>query len=100
MKAYRILINTQNIRTEFDGEFGHYGFYTTRFVMANDRKEAIFAVTELIRNENNFKDMQQNRADDPPRILIEEIEEIDPSEVPQKQITGYTLYAEEDRTIQ
>jgi hypothetical protein len=100
MKAYRILINAQNIQTKFDGEFGQYGFYTTRFVMANDRKEAILTATELIRNEDNFKAIQLNKADDPPRFLIEEIEEIDPSQVPQKQITGYSLYAEEDYTIQ
>jgi hypothetical protein len=95
MKAYRVLIDVQNVQTELDGVFEHCGFYTTRFVIAADQNQVTSSAINLIKNEDNFKAIQLNTDDDPPRFLVEEIEEINIAEVPQNQIKGYTLYVED-----
>lgn len=96
MKAYKVLINAQNILTEADGKMCHYGLYTTRLVLATDRKTAIYKAIDLIKNEENFKTLSLNNADDPPRINVEEIEEVDQTLYSNRKFGGYSLYPEDN----
>ncbi len=98
MKAYRVLINAQNIMMETDGKIGHYGLYTTRVVLAPDHKTAIHNAIDLIKNEEDFKMLLLNSADDPPLLSVEDIEEVDQPLYLNKKLSGYTLYPENKTT--
>jgi hypothetical protein len=78
MPKYRILIDAQNFLIEVEGAEGKYGFFTSRFVEANDPVAAESAAVQMLRKDAELRGLVRNGPDDPPVIHVEEITEFDP----------------------
>ena len=75
-----------------DGEHRKTGFYTTRFVEAEDAEQAEALAVELIKSDPKLSNIVLNKRGDSPRVYVEEIEEV-------KRLraqAGYAFYYEEE----
>src|SRR5262245_20821999 len=79
MKKFRVVIAGGNLSMEMDGKVSKYGFYVPRFVKAIDKASAKSLALEEFKKSPKMAELSQilqNAAEDPPRIEIEEIEEV------------------------
>jgi hypothetical protein len=58
------------------------GFFTTRFVQANNRDGAELLAVDLIRSDKWLRGAVANSRTDPPMIFAEEIEELEGTDIP------------------
>jgi|SRR6185503_5391750 len=75
LKKYRVMVEGANFLITFDDEATKHGFFTTRFVEANDPEAAETIAMDMIRLE--LADLVENDMADSPVMFLEEIEEID-----------------------
>jgi hypothetical protein len=66
---YRVFIRGENYLTAS----GQLGFYSSRFVVANSREEAMERAVQMIRDDTDL--VLRNDPDDSPQIVIEEVTE-------------------------
>jgi hypothetical protein len=81
MNHYRVLLKGQNFLLKINGEPERLGFFTTRFVQANNRDGAELLAIDLIRSDTWLRNSVLNERSDPPRIFAEEIDVVEASEV-------------------
>jgi len=89
---FRVLINGQNCWLNIEGKPQRTGFYTTRFVEAQDAEKAKAIAEEVIRVDSKLSDGLLNERNDPPVICAEEVEEVSTLE----PATGYAFYSEDE----
>lgn len=75
MKWYLVAVQGQNLLLNYKGEVAKYGFHTKRYVQAADEKEAESAALDKIMNDEELHEIIQNAEDDPPTMLVEDIQE-------------------------
>ena len=86
-------MNGRNFWLEFEGEPRKVGFYTTRFVEAQDSQAAENFAIQMLRSDSTLQRVLNDHSD-PPIIYAEEVEE----SVQKHQEygnTGYSFYPEE-----
>jgi hypothetical protein len=91
MNHFRVFLKGQNFLLNVNGEPKRLGFFTTRFVHANNRDGAELLAVDLIRNDTWLRDSVLNERADPPRIFAEEIDVVEASEVPDVQ-SGFSYF--------
>ena len=74
MKKFKVLIEGRNFVIEENNKCKKYGFFTTRFVQAEDAFHAETIALDLIRNELN--NVVLNEQVDPPMLHVEAINEV------------------------
>jgi len=89
---FRVLINGQNYWLNIEGKPQKTGFYTTRFVEAQDAEKAKAIAEEMIRGDSKLSHGLLNERDDPPVICIEKVEEV----VTLAPAHGYAFYSEDE----
>ena len=97
MPKYRAFIHGANfhIYSHDSARVETLGFYTNAFLEARDARTAEFEALELIHHSPKLQGVIRNPADDPPRICVEELEEIaDWPEDTARPLTGLALYDE------
>ena len=82
MTHYRVFLRGENFQMEVAGKSTRMGFFTTRFVQANNRDGAELLAVDLIRNDRWLKGAVSNPRTDSPRIFAEEIEAVEGAGVP------------------
>ena len=88
---YRVFLRGVNFLLTVDGKPTRMGFYTTRFVQANNRDGAELLAVDLIRQDKRLKESVSNERSDPPMIFADEIDVVDESEVPESSY-GYAFF--------
>ncbi len=96
MNKYRVFIEGKNFLIEFDDKPKNTGFFTTRYVEAVDSAEAENKAIELIKNDSDLRSTILNEPNDPPKMYVEEIEELASFEGFEIPGTGYTFFEEEE----
>ena len=97
MKNYSVLLHGKNFILKFDEKPQRFGFYTTRFVRADDEREAEKIAVDLIRNSRDLKMAVLNEKNDPPMIYLKEISEISFLTYRiRKPGKGFTFYPEDE----
>lgn len=76
MKHFRVLIHGQNFLIDMDGEVKPLGFFTTRFVKADDHDQAEELAVQMLRDFQPLRELVKNPEDDRPDLIIEETEEL------------------------
>lgn len=94
-KKFRILVEGQNYTFISNNTREKFGFFTTRFVEADNSSEAEDIVLQLINDE--LKQIAWNDLNDPPVISIDEIEIISSFENIDVPGFGFTFYKEESQ---
>ena len=92
MKRYKLFIRGSGLRIFIDDELAEMGFYTTRFVTAANAKEAGREAVRQLALEERTQPAPGNPA---PRLLVEEVTEIEPNEVPAVK-PGLAFYHEDE----
>jgi hypothetical protein len=92
MKKYSVLVHGQNYLIPIDGEIENLGFYTTRYVEAEDSNLAEFNAVEIIRNDAELNETLKNSDDNPPMLLAEEITELKNFGEVDPPGSGYSFY--------
>lgn len=92
MRKYRVLINGENFLLNFDGRVQKMGFYTNRFVEADNPEDAEQVAIEMMRREDKLKQIVLNDQNDPPKLFVEEIAEVEQLETQQ----GLSFYSEDE----
>ena len=92
MKLFRCFAHGVNFPLDFDGEPALMGFYTTRFVRADNAEQAELLALELLRADPKL-DVPPDRRTKETRVYFDEIEEINaiPEDIPESG-TGYAFY--------
>jgi hypothetical protein len=93
MPWFRTFIRGEHFLLESDGQVQAVGFYATRFVEASGPGIAESAAVELIRADQKLRSSVRNDRSDPPKIFVDEIEEIELQDVPASH-PGYTFFPE------
>ena len=97
VRKYRVFVHGVNFQFPDPGPAEPLGFYVTAFVEAESPEVAESTTVELLRNKPELRDEVLNPHRDPPRLLVEEIEEI--SEWPVdtvRPLTGIAFYNDPD----
>ena len=92
MKLFRCLIHGVNFPFDLDGEPALFGFYTTRFVCAENSEQAEMQALELLRADPKLDAPPAKRTKDT-MVYFDEIEEI--TSIPEgvaESGTGYAFY--------
>ncbi len=76
MPWFRTFIRGENFKMRVEGKVQALGFYTNRFVEADDQRGAELAALAAIKAEPKLQGTPVNERADPPRIYVEEIEEM------------------------
>lgn len=95
MPYFRCFIHGEGLRSDQIESSGGFGFYTTRFVNAANGEEAKNAAMKMIREELKLPPIRRPTLSEP-LIRIEEVEEVDASEVPDTQY-GFVCYPLDDQ---
>lgn len=77
MKKYRVFVRGENFLMNVDSVNQMLGFYTTRFVEAEDEQAAEYAVMDSLRSDPKLVGSVLNEDTDPPMMFAEEIEELE-----------------------
>jgi hypothetical protein len=88
-----VVLNGQNFLLRVEGEVCRMGFYTTRFVEADDERAAEVAAVDLIRADPKLQVVTNDRSD-PPMIYADEVVEVAGPD-PEYPNAGYAFYSEE-----
>jgi hypothetical protein len=91
MDRYHALIRGENFCIAMNGKPQKVGFYTNRWVEANDPEEAAALVVSLLRAEPELRGLVLNAPDDPPLLYVDELEPVADLEAP----SGFVFFGEE-----
>ena len=89
MKKYRVMLNGQHFYIEMDGKLEKVGFYTTRWVEAENPEEAELKAVALVRQDHSLNISVRNERDNPPMIYLDTMSEVDSFDGPGG---GYSFY--------
>lgn len=95
MNKYKVMLNGRNFLISLEGTVQKLGFFTTRWVEANDPNEAELQAVALVKNDSDLRAAVKNEHADPPIIHLEEVVEVADFEGVQVPGAGYSFYAEE-----
>lgn len=73
MKKYEVMLNGQNLLLDLGEGMGRYGFYTTCYVAAANKREAELNAVAWIKSQHNFNTILRNEPKDPPIFYAEDI---------------------------
>ena len=92
MKKYQVFIRGENFLLNIDGNAGKVGFYTTRFVEAQNDHEAEENAISTLRNDPTLREGVLNQKSDAPMLFVEEIIELDSFDGLNLPGTGFSFY--------
>lgn len=91
MAYYRAFVRGENFSIAVNDRPQKMGFYTNRWVEADDLESAEARVVAMIRAEPKLRSLVLNSPEDPPRIYVEELELVAALEAP----TGLAYFTDE-----
>lgn len=91
-RKYRVQIEGHNFWQQIEGKIQKTGFLTARFVEAHNPQAAELIAIQMIKDDARLSAKVLNEPDNPPILLIEELEEV---EELQANI-GYVFYPEDE----
>ena len=92
MKKFSVFIHGKNFLIRLDQKIERLGFYTTRYVEAEDSALAEFKAAELIQNDKDLNQNVFNTPENPPMLYAEEILELDSFGDVNPPGGGYSFY--------
>ncbi|HKY29836.1 MAG TPA: hypothetical protein VJM12_17985 [Pyrinomonadaceae bacterium] len=97
MKKYKVFVRGENFLINLDGVEQKMGFYTTRFVEAENEVAAEYAVMDILRSDPKLVQGVLNEKSDPPMMYAEEIEELKSMKGYPVPGAGFSFYPEETK---
>jgi hypothetical protein len=91
MPYFKVFLNGENFWLQAEGKPARLGFYTTRFVEAENEREAELKAVEMLRDNEKLKQVL-NDDSDAPMIYCESVESIEPFDPETVVQHGFTFY--------
>ncbi len=95
-KKYKVLVRGDNFLLNLDGKNQKLGFYTTRFVEAQNEEDAEERAIVLLRDDSKLRSGVLNEQSDSPVMFAEEIVELKSFDGLKTPGTGFTFYPKEN----
>ena len=95
MKCFRALVSGEHFLMNWDGDVRYTGFFVTRYVSEETEAEAARSAIAAVRSEDKLEGLVLNTAEDPPRLLVDELDEVSEDDVP-TTLPYYVFYREEE----
>lgn len=76
-KKFYLMVRGKNYAIEADGEIKRKCFYQNLFIEAEDCEAAKNKAKQIIRSDQSLSDVVRNCQDDPPRLFVEEIQQLE-----------------------
>ena len=92
MIKYQVMLEGKNFLLNMEGSIKKYGFYTTRYLEANDPEDAKSKSVQMIREDKKLSNIISNKASDPPIIYLESVHELESFDGVELPGTGYAFY--------
>ncbi len=97
MNYYRVLLLGENFFLRIEGCKKMMGFYKNCFVSSENPEQAELRAVEMVKNEKKLKDNTLNKSwQKQPMIYLEEIYEIEKSEMEEK--SGFSFFEMDDKS--
>jgi hypothetical protein len=96
VNQYRVLLRGQNFLLNYEGKVQRLGFYTTRFVEADNEAAAEEKALARLRDDPTLRAAVLNEQSDPPMMFIEEISQLDSFDGLNLPGVGLSFYAESE----
>lgn len=90
------MLEGKNFILELEGTIRKYGFYTTRFVEAENPEKAELYAVQLIKEDEKIRKNVKNPKSDPPMLFLEKLEEVSSFEGVKLPGTGYTFFPDDE----
>jgi hypothetical protein len=90
MPHFRVQLKGLNFWLPIEGQPKRVGFYTTRFVKADDEDQAEMKAVKLLGDDPKLHGVLNERGD-PPEIIIEEIDQVSADKVA-PALQGYAFF--------
>lgn len=95
MKYFQALVSGEHFLMDWGGGVRYMGFFVTRYVSEETEAEAVRSAIAAVRSEDKLEGLVLNTAEDPPKLLVDELEEVSEDDVP-STLPGYVFYREEE----
>lgn len=95
MSCFKVLLEGENFFLEFDGKEELLGFVTTRWVKANEQKQAELKAVDLVKNDKHLQNMLRSPDAEypPPLIYLSEMDKVSWfTYIRHKPGSGYSFY--------
>ena len=92
MKKFKVFVRGENFLIALDDVEQKLGWYTTRYVEAQNEEAAEHIVMDILRGDSKLAKGVLNDKSDPPMMYAEEVEEIDSFEGLPLPGTGFAFY--------
>jgi hypothetical protein len=94
MKKYRVMLEGRNFLLDMEGSVEKYGFFTTRYVEAENPEQAEIKAVQLIREDQSLKVAAKNEGSKP-LIYLDSIVELESFEGVRLPGTGYSFFPDD-----
>src|SRR5687768_6172626 len=95
MKKFRVFVRGENFLINLDDVEQKLGFYTTKYVEAQNEEAAEHIVMNMLRDDPKLAKGVLNDKSDPPMMYAEEVEEIESFEAVPLPGSGFAFYPDE-----
>ena len=94
-QKFRVLLRGENFWMMFNETTTRVGFFTTRFLEAEDERDAELRAVDTLRRDAKPRGNVLNDPADPPLIFAEEIDELDSFDGVESMTPGLAFYKDE-----
>lgn len=94
LRYYKITIRGENFLMKVNREYQKLGFHITRYVKAQNEEEAEGLIIKVLMKEIKLQNSIHNDRYDPPRMFLDELEELESFDGVQLPGTGFTFHTE------
>jgi len=94
VNKYNVTIEGSNFLINIEKINQKYGFFTTRFINAENSSSAEKKALDYIRSE--LKDIVLNEQSDPPMMFLDKIEKVETFGDQKTPVSGFTWFKDED----
>ena len=77
MPKYQVQIEAQNFLVNLDGSVAKRGFLTFRYVEADDKNAAENSAVQMLRDDQELRELVKNNTSDPPIMDVIDITELE-----------------------
>jgi hypothetical protein len=94
MKKYSVTLEGRNFLLDIEGSVKKYGFFTTRYVEAENAEQAEMKAVQLIRKDQSLKTTAKNEGAKP-MVYLDSITELESFEGVRLPGTGYAWFPDD-----
>lgn len=94
---FHLMMRGENFAIETDGKINRLCFFQNLFIEAEDCNAAEEKAIQMIRSDQSLRNVVRNSQDDPPRLFVEELHQLDSFDDIERETQGRIYYNDEKK---